>query len=269
MKDIILPQTVAIGLYNAQVVFKNKAVSPNRKTAMFEIELPMEDGGMSFIDDTSHPIMKNAVICAKPGQLRHTRLPFKCYYIHMILTDGLLFHMLSSFPNFIELSDTNEIKEIFISLCEYYSNGTSRDDIMIQSLILRLIFTLDQKVAMSKKEHHPKPNNHGVIEQTVRYIKDHPAEDLSLASLAERANFSLVYFHKLFKASTGKNLRDYVEEQRIKKAIDLLISTNKTLTQIAYECGFSSQSHFSYVFKRRMGLTPREYAKHIQLQYEK
>lgn len=79
---------------------------------------------------------------------------------------------------------------------------------------------------------------------------------------------SPVHFHNTFKRSVGKTLRDYVEEQRIKKAIGLLLTTDASLTQIAFECGFSSQSYFSYVFKRRMNATPREYAKTIHARYE-
>ena len=75
-------------------------------------------------------------------------------------------------------------------------------------------------------------------------------------------------FHNTFKTAVGKTLRDYIEEQRIKKATNLLLTTNYSLTQIAYECGFSSQSYFSYVFKRRMKKTPREYAKEIYMSYE-
>lgn len=269
MKNIILPEIVTIGIYNAQVMWKNKLITPKRKTVMFEIELPVEDGGISHIDDTTHPILQNTVICAKPGQLRHTRLPFKCYYVHMISNESRIFDMLSSLPNFVEIDNVEEFKKIFVSLYEHYNSGTPKDEIMLGSLILKLIFKLDQKVTMAKKLLDPKPNNQRVIEQTIHYIKEHLTEDLSLSFLSEQANFSPVYFHKLFKRSTGANLREYIEEQRIKKAIELLLSTDKTLAQIAYECGFSSQSHFSYVFKRRMKLTPRDYAKDIQLEYEK
>ena len=95
MKNIILPDIVAAGIYNAQIVHKNKTVTPIRKTTMFEIEMPLDNGGISYINDTSHPIVKNTVICAKPGQIRHTRLPFKCYYIHIIVSEGELFDILS------------------------------------------------------------------------------------------------------------------------------------------------------------------------------
>ena len=235
---------------------------------MFELELPIGDGGMSYIDDESHPINENTVICAKPGQIRHTRLPFKCYYIHMIVNDGYLGDILTTLPNYIDLSDTDQIKEIFISLCEHYNTGIANDDILLQSLILKLIYILSENSA-SVIKFTQKSNNHKTIERTLEYINNTLTADLTLESLASAANFNAIYFHKLFKASTGKTLHEYVEEQRIKKSTNLLISTNMTLAQIAYECGFSSQSYFSYAFKKKNGSTPREYAKKIQLKYEK
>ncbi len=269
MKPLIYPEIVAIGLYNAQIAIKNRAVSQNRKTTMFEIELPMEDGGISYIDDTSHPISDSVVICAKPGQLRHTRLPFRCYYIHLIVNEGQLCELLSSLPNYVEFDEAHEVRELFLSLCKYYHTGLPEDNLMLQSLILHLVYLLSQRTAHDRMLPNPKHNNRVVIEQTLSYINKNLSEELTLEKISEQANFSPIYFHKLFKASTGKNLHEYVEEQRLQKAIELLISTEMTLTQIAYECGFSSQSYFSYAFKKKMKLTPREYTKKLRLQYEK
>ena len=266
-KEIILPQIVATGIYNAQIAIKNRPISKNRKTTMFELELPIGSGGMSYINDESHPINENTVICAKPGQIRHTRLPFKCYYIHMIVNEGELGDILTALPNYIDFSDTDQIKEIFISLCEHHNTGISNDDILLQSLILKLIYILSENSASIIKS-TPKSNNHKTIERTLEYINNNLSADLTLERLASAANFNTIYFHKLFKASTGKTLHEYVEDQRIKKSINLLISTNMTLAEIAYECGFSSQSYFSYAFKKKIGSAPREYAKKIQLKYE-
>ena len=267
MKKIVLPQIVAIGIYNAQIAIKNQTISKNRKTTMFELELPIGNGGMSYIDDESHPIHENMVICAKPGQIRHTRLPFKCYYIHMIVNEGDLGDTLAALPNYIDFLSTDQIKEIFISLCEHYNTGITNDDILLQSLILKLIYILSENSA-SVIKFTQKSNNHKTIERTLEYINNNLTADLTLESLASAANFNAIYFHKLFKASTGKTLHEYVEDQRIKKSINLLISTNMTLAKIAYECGFSSQSYFNYVFKKKNGLTPRKYAQRIQLKYE-
>ncbi len=269
MKEIILPKIVAIGMYNAQLAFKNRTISPNRKTTMFEIELPVEAGGISYMDDTSHPITEHVVICAKPGQLRHTRLPFKCYYIHMIVNEGQLCDMLSSLPNYIPMEDTGEIRRIFLSLCEHYGTGTPESEVLLQSLIMQLVYLLYQHSTALQQKYKPKTNNHQIIEDTLAYISSNLTSDLSLEYLSEKAGFSPIYFHKFFKASTGRTPHRYVEEQRIQKSIELLTSTDMTLTQIAYECGFSSQSYFSYAFKKIMKRTPREYAKSILLKYEK
>ena len=267
MKEIILPQIVSVGVYNAQIAIKNRMVSKNRKTTMFEIELPIGSGGTSYIDSETHAISENVIICAKPGQTRHTRLPFECYYIHMIVGEGALWDILSALPNYIDFSDTDHIKEIFISLCEYWNTGIKSDDILLQSLILKLVYILNQNATHMMKL-TSKRNNHQVISKTLEYINNHLSDELTLERLAGIANFNKTYFHKVFKASTGKTLHEYIEDQRIKKSVNLLISTNMTLTEIAYECGFSSQSYFSYAFKRRMGLTPRNYAKTVFQKYE-
>jgi AraC-like DNA-binding protein len=169
----------------------------------------------------------------------------------------------------MELDSQEEIRNLFASLCEHYNAGSSKRDLLLQSTLLQLVYRLDQQTPLQKIKHSPKHNNRGVIEETIRYVEENLTSDLSLAILSERANFSPVYFHKLFRASTGKTLHDYVENQRIKKSIDLLISSEMNLTQIAYECGFSSQSYVSYAFKRRMKCSPREYAKTILQTYEK
>ena len=268
MKDLVLAQIVSIGIYNAQLAIKNRTVSKNRKTTMFEIELPIGEGGTSFIDDTSHAISEHVVICAKPGQIRHTKLPFKCYYVHMIVNEGKLLDLLSALPNYLEPENPDEIREIFVALCKHSDSRRSEDELLTQSLLLRLVHLLHQCAPNEHIIQTPKHNNRIVIEQTLRFIQENPSADLTLEALSARANFSPIYFHKLFKASTGKNLREYVEEQRIKRAIHLLTSTELTLTQIAYDCGFSSQSYFSYAFKKKMAMTPREYAKKILLKYE-
>ena len=269
MKKIILPNIIAMGIYNAQNSAKGKVVTSRRKTTMFEIELILEDGGISYIDDDSHRVVENLIICAKPGQMRQTRKPFKCYFVHIIVNEGALFDILSSLPDYIATEESVEIREIFKMLCEHYNTGLPEDDILVQSLILRLAYLLKSYAPINRIKHSPKSNRHKVIEQIVEYIDKNLTSDLSLEALAGMAKFTPIYFHKLFKASTGKTLHRYVEERKIKKSIDLLLSTDMTLTEISYECGFSSQSYFSYAFKRDMKASPREYAKKLLADYEK
>ena len=268
MENLVLPHVISAGIFNAQLAVKNRSVTKNRKTTMFEIEIPTECGGASYIDDGEHRIDDSCVICAKPGQMRHTRLPFKCYYIHLIIKEGKLYDTLMKLPDFIELSDNKRVREIFIGMCEYYSLETADGELMLQSLILELIYLLSKNAEGSGRRHREKNSNRKVIEQTIDYIRSNLSSELTLEKLAKNAKFTPAYFHKLFKASTGKTLRDYIEYQRIKRSTELLVSTDMTVTDIAYECGFSSQSYFSYAFKRCMGVSPREYARTAVEKYE-
>ena len=186
----------------------------------------------------------------------------------MIVTGGKLYDNLMNIPNYVKTNNYEKYCEIFKVLREYYDSTVDSDEIILQSLILELIHTLinDSKKLLSRD--HIKSNHYKTIENTIKYIKENLASELSLETMANRAGFSPVHFHKVFKTSTGKTLHEYVEEQRIKKAANMLITTDYTLTEIAYECGFSSQSYFNYAFKRKMSKTPRAYAKEVFAQYE-
>ena len=264
---MILPEIVTVGIYNSQIAAKNTVISKNRKTSMFEIELPIEDGGITYIDSNSKQIRPNMIICAKPGQIRHTKFPFKCYYIHIIIHSGTLYDTLMNTPDFFETDKSETYKKIFTKLIKHYNALSDGEKIILQSLILELIYTISKDSTKILKNGNLN-NNYTLIEKSLNYIKEHLTEDLSLESMAEQMSISPIYFHNTFKASVGKTLRNYVEEQRLKKAIHLLTTTDYSLTQIAYESGFSSQSYVSYVFKRKMKVTPRDYVKEIFNKYE-
>ncbi|MBE7038725.1 MAG: helix-turn-helix transcriptional regulator [Ruminococcaceae bacterium] len=266
--DIILPEIVSLGIYNSQFAKRNKPVTKNRKTTMFEIEIPIEKGGVSFINSDQMAIAPNMIICAKPGQMRHTRFPFKCYYIHMIINKGFLYDSLMDVPNYIKTEKYDKYLSIFERMCKYYETSLDNDEIFLHSLILELIYTLVSESEKIIFRENIKSNNYRTLEKAMNYIKNNITSNLSLENVSSHAGFSPIHFHNMFKASTGQTLREYVEDIRIKKAVNMLVTTDYTLTKIAYECGFSSQSYFSYAFKRKMKTAPREYAKNIFKKYD-
>ena len=230
----------------------------------FEIELPIENGGTSYIDGETRPITKDLVICAKPGQIRHTRLPYKCFYIHMVVHEGLLYDTLMKLPNFVENANTDRIRSIFEKICACRISEHPENELWQQSLILELVYAIHSPLQARKI----KVGNNAV-EKAIDYIKRNLATELNLEKVANEVKFSPSYFHKLFKYYTDKPLHQYIEDLRIEKATNMLITTEMTLTRIAYECGFSSQSYFSYAFKRHTGMTPRAYAKKIVSVYDR
>ena len=265
MSHITLPATVAAGVFNASLTHGERTETRSRVTTMFELELPLEAGGTSYIDSESAAITPDMLICARPGQTRHTRLPYKCYYIHIIVSAGALYDMLASLPSFLPTGQREVYAALFEKIIRAYETGLEEDELIVQGAILELCHTC---LCEAKRQLGiPKHRGGDSVERAVAFIKEHLCEPLPLSRVAEAVSLSPVHFHHTFRTATGKTLRDYVEEQRLRYAVNLLSTTDKTLTEIALECGFSSQSYFSYAFRRRMGKTPREYARDLLKKY--
>jgi AraC-like DNA-binding protein len=263
-------QVSEFGLFDSRIKFPqpNRTLTAPRPVTEYELEFYTADYGSTYIDSRPYPIRRGTFLCAKPGQMRHTRLPFTCHFIHFIIREGALCDKLAELPSFIRLPDTSRIREIFSAMCERFDEGAPENELIIGSLLLELIFLLSPYARCGHRESRPSANQ-GIIDRAILHIEGNLSATLSLESLAAEAGFTPTYFHKLFKASVGKPLREYIEEQRLRRAVQLMVSTDMTLTEIAYECGFSSQSYFSYAFKRKMKLPPREYVRRILKKYEK
>jgi len=91
------------------------------------------------------------------------------------------------------------------------------------------------------------------------HIDRHPAEDLRLATLAQREHCSPAHLSRRFAATIGQSVGSYVRESRIAHAALLLAEGEASIERIAAECGFSDRYHFSRVFKRVMRQTPAAY----------
>lgn len=262
-----LPSIVSAGIFDSRVARKNAVISKNRKTTMFEIELPMEEGGISYIDSGAMPIDRGTVISAKPHQMRHTKFPYQCYFVHMSVPKGALHDALMNTPDFFKTEQFERYEGIFKKLIKAYNSLSSKEEILLQSLVLELIYTTSKDSA-AEFAGSKSVGSGFLIENALVYIKEHLTEDLTLKKVSGAMSLSPIYFHNTFKFAVGKTLRDYIEEQRIRRAINLLQTTDFSLAKIAYECGFSSQSYFSCVFKRRMKMTPRAYVQELYTKYQ-
>ena len=81
----------------------------------------------------------------------------------------------------------------------------------------------------------------------------------ALGAVAKAANTSTFYFCKMFKKAVGINFTDYLSRVRIEKAKNLLLNPNLRISEIAFEVGFQSLTHFNRVFKKIVGQSPTEY----------
>jgi AraC family transcriptional regulator len=97
------------------------------------------------------------------------------------------------------------------------------------------------------------------LQQILEYIDVHFDRDIKLADLAGLLGMSQFHFSHLFKQSIGTSPHQYLLQQRIERAKQLLKQTNRSIVEIALECGFNSHSHLSKQFRQLAGMTPKIY----------
>ena len=97
--------------------------------------------------------------------------------------------------------------------------------------------------------------------QVMHYIHRHFDENITLESLAERFYVSSYYLCREFKAYTNSTVIQYVNVTRIMNAQRRIMETDKSITEISREMGFSNLTHFNRVFKAVTGMTPSGYRK--------
>lgn len=97
------------------------------------------------------------------------------------------------------------------------------------------------------------------IQRGVDYIEARLDQDVDLRAVSKAAGISHAYFQRIFKALTGETLGTYVRSRRMANALDLLLSTDQRILDIAIATGFESQEAFARAFKKAFGMTPTAY----------
>ena len=120
-------------------------------------------------------------------------------------------------------------------------------------LLFSLIFEHSSRVEVKGSQ-----SGYRHVMKAIDYLEEHYTERVTLEEVACAVFLSPNHFSKLFSDMNGLTFSDYLARMRIDKARRELTDTNKTVTQIAAECGFSSFSSFSRNFKRVCGCSPSE-----------
>ena len=122
------------------------------------------------------------------------------------------------------------------------------------TLLVALLRTAlkSQKVHAEVSEH-----NLGRIYESLCFINGHYAEDITALDCAACVHMSYSHFAKLFRAVTGKTVKEYITAVRLSQASNLLLSTDMSVTEVALACGYKSVSYFISEYRRNKGVTPR------------
>lgn len=102
------------------------------------------------------------------------------------------------------------------------------------------------------------------IQYAKQYIVDHYNEPISLSEVADNIGVSSQYLSKIFKDETGYNYIEWVNLMRVERAKQLIEQSELSMSEIAFEVGYSEQNYFSRSFKKYTGISPSKYAKDVK-----
>ncbi len=133
--------------------------------------------------------------------------------------------------------------------------------------MVKLLSIFAQHLSMASnqiimQQEHAEPP---IITKAKAFIQEHQADDISLGAVAKSVNTSTFYFCKMFKKVTGLNFTNYLSRVRIEKAKNLLLNPNLRISEIAFEVGFQSLTHFNRVFKKVIGQSPTQYRSQLSV----
>jgi len=124
----------------------------------------------------------------------------------------------------------------------------------IEQLINRMLVDFTTRVKNAKKSSLSK-----VISECHAYIFRHVYDNITLTELSKLVNMNANYLSELFRIQTGITIRDYIQEQKIEEAKKLMDFSKLSLLEISTNLNFCNQSHFSRIFKKVTGLSPRQF----------
>ncbi len=228
------------------------------------------------------PVSRGDIVLFRPNTIHsiwHTDNSFGCYYVLQISSDLLLnFFKSDEGVKYIlpflsteegdksiftkdELSD--KITGIWQSMIDEYKGNKlwlwPYEKAYSCALIVELFKQFFLQTAKEKKD-VPSINVDmlALIHESLTYINENYAEDLTAAECAKQINLSYSYYAKLFHAVVGKSFKEYHREVKLSQAYNYLVTTTKSITDIAFACGYKSSAYFSKEYKEVYGVTPKE-----------
>ncbi|MCZ8511813.1 AraC family transcriptional regulator [Paenibacillus filicis] len=152
------------------------------------------------------------------------------------------------------------IKKLFFIIGEEMDKNDDLSSDLIKSYFIQLL----SYFIRNKSEFVYHSNNHAnpTIERLIRFINANYHLSITLDSASDMLNLSNSHLSRLFLKTTGLGFKEYVRIIRINNAKNMLKTTNHSIRQIAFDCGFNDSNYFSKAFKESTGYSPLQFKKH-------
>ena len=223
------------------------------------------------VDNISYTLNDNDVFIINAESV-HGATPIDCFYDCLVFNPKFLKNQNNDCNNFIdkilngEISFTSLVKDTFIKdsfITLFNDVESNKDAFTIIGGLYKILGQLKQnnQFERSLQDIDGKLYKKQKIKIVLKYIRENYQSLITLETLAQITGLSTNYFSNYFKNLTGLSPINYLISYRIEKASNKLLSTDDSITKIAFDCGFTDLSYFIKVFKSHTGLTPNKYRK--------
>ena len=248
-------------------------------------ELEVEEGGYTFLYCQRGRVQNNSceawsllthgdVLLLPEGVFASLSVSVVQTYFYIVKFDGELFssdredmRKLGEFIKGIESGDSITCKislppeEIvfFESVLSKIKDDCSESSPTVSFSVMSLLSALSDILSKEKlKNLSEKYGKEGMIKYCILYVDAHCAEDITLSEMTRLSAISRAQFCKLFKEESGLSFNDYLNRKRIQRALSL-IKNGETITDVAYNCGYTEFTTFYRNFLKFTGSNPTKY----------
>ena len=212
-----------------------------------------------FIDTNTYSLQSGDIVVVPPkvlhstmyGDKMHTRLLINCdqYYVPVSVR-----HLLPTMPYIGRIPRIqNEVEAIFRKIRHEYENPDDFSKDALQSHVSALLIML----LRSEKNRQAVYSGDNFVEMAVSYMQHNYSHPITLADVAKHCAVSCEHLSRSFKKNTGFGFSEYLTLYRLKQAELLLLEEPaKSVSEIAYCCGFNDSNYFANRFKKIYGITP-------------
>lgn len=158
-----------------------------------------------------------------------------------------------------ETASFHKLKHLLRSLIDQWKQKDPNYELAVNGLFLQFIHTVLQDQRTSKAKYSSRQK----VEEVINYIESNLNRKLTVSHLAQAVDLSPDYLSAIFKSCTGYPLMQYVNKCRIDKAKIYLDEGIYKVKDVAALLGFKDEFHFSKVFKKYVGMSPREFYRKI------
>lgn len=155
-----------------------------------------------------------------------------------------------------------KVEDILEEMLEEYRAEDKYYDILLKGDLLRLMAIVVREYKKGYENSEVKEifeRYRGAIKASMKYIKQNYNTDLHLDDVCKHSMMSKTYFCYIFKNLTGKTFSEYLIDLRIQKSMDYLLNSDTSVTEICYKVGFNDVTHFCRMFKKIIGVSPKNY----------